>query len=419
VLTVASESDPIATRCEEIRQLLADGLLEKAAQCLTPLWLENTDDNSVIELYAQLMEKCGLNEQAAKTRNLLTPEDRALALFEAAFSLTDARQFAIASMLLKKCDALRPNDPVVNYELGFALMSLSQINQAIVHFEIAHRFLPDFDTTLNLSVCYVLTRQAEKAREYVKKLRTLATTEEEFKEAAHRNAVLNRFESLSRKKNLTPQDWLYILYGGILLRSETKWSDSPDDYKGIAQTLLNVKGLLEGLRHDLEVIEYYNVQSRPLASILSELMEIPLDSYKGPNRPESALLVMDWAVDIVGPHENFIENTGKRLMFAYSLPFSEPLPLVPDIVGYLSTAALMPWNQKTKEDQINSCAESILSRARDLETDPDILKSIQDLVLYYEPKRQQLVLSNPSHFPERPEYSAEVAIPSESRSDAT
>jgi tetratricopeptide (TPR) repeat protein len=318
------------------------------------------------------------------------------------------RQFELAAMLLSQCDALRPDDPVVNYELGFALMTLARFDAAVKHFEKALSISPDFDTTLNLSVCYVLTRDMPKAREQTNHLITLANEDDELKEVAHRKVVLKRLETLANKKVLSAQDWLFILYGSVLLRPNRKANGKSEEIRDIAETLLIVKGFVEGMHGEIETIEYYNTQSRPLARALSELMEIPLEPYKGPSRPEKALLVMDWATHIIGPHESFVDNLGKRIIFAYGLANTEPLPLVPDIAAVLSDDALMPWNDRLKEDKIEAFYSKIFYKARDLENDPDVLKEIQDLILYYEPKQEQLVFNNPNHFPERPEYSAEI-----------
>jgi Flp pilus assembly protein TadD len=411
--TVSQEGEletKLEAKLEKVRVLLADGMLENASLELTQLWLKHPEEKSVIELYAQMMHESGRAEQANKVRSLLSVEIEkpALTFFEAGFSLIDARQFELAAMLLSQCDSLNPDDPVVNYELGFALMTLARFDSAVERFEKALAVAPDFDTTLNLSVCYVLTRDLKKAQEQTSHLIALATEEEELKEVAHRKVVLKRLESFANKKVLSGQDWLFILYGGILLRPNRKPDGKQEEIKGIAETLLIAKGFLEGMHGEIETIEYYNTQSRPLARALSDLMEIPLEPYKGPSRPEKALLVMDWATDIIGPHESFVDNQGKRIIFAYGLPGSEPLPLVPDIASMLSDNPLMPWDDRLKEDKIESFYSKIFDKARDLENDPDVLKEIQDLILYYEPKREQLVFNNPQHFPQRPEYSAEI-----------
>jgi len=427
----ANSDDELSTA----RHLIADGMYEGAERLLSQLWLKDRDNLEIISTYMILMKECGRSEQAAKIKKLLqllagvSPDGRdqdtgesgdgfdqdeideekrlPYAYFEAGFSLIDARQFELAIMLLNTCNELQPNDPIVNYELGFALMSLSRFKEAILHFEDALKITADFDTVLNLSVCHVLTRNLGRAKELTVRLTGLASDSDETREANHRKTVLKRLELLSAKKTLNTQDWLFILYGGILL-SQKEHKGKVEEHKDIAEILLLLKGLLEGLRLEVEIIEYYNAQSRPLAKIFSELMELPMDSYKGPNRPENCLLIMDWATDLIGPHEAFIDNSEKRIIFAYALSNSEPLPVMPDIVGCLVDEPLMPWEPKTREETLQNLCLKITNKARDLEADPDIITAIQDLISYFESKKRDIVIHNPKFFPERPEYSAEI-----------
>ena len=118
---------------------------------------------------------------------------------------------------------------------------------------------------------------------------------------------------------------------------------------------------------------------------------------------------MDWASDIIGPHESFIDNSDKRLIFAYGLPSTEPLPLVPDINAYLCGSNLIPWSDLSKVDAERHY-EKILDKARNLESDPDVIKAIEDLLIYFEPRKKELVMGNSEHFPDRPEYSAEIPV---------
>jgi Flp pilus assembly protein TadD len=429
----ASSGEQPENEMEKARRLIADGMYEDADAVLSKLWLAEPANIEVISTYMLLMNECGRTEQAKKLKKLLQlmtgaeppsglaaiaeaddayddlEEEKHLpyAYFEAGFALIDARHFELAIMLLRKCNELQPNDPTVKYELGFALMALGKVPDAIKEFEDAYRISPDFDTVLNLSVCFALTRNLTKAKELTSRLSSLARDSDEIREVNHRKMVLKRLEGLSAKKKLSTQDWLYALYGGVLL-SQKNHKQEAEAHKSIAEILLLLKGLLEGLSQEVEIIEYYNTQSRPLAKIFSELMELPMDSYKGSNRPEHCLLLMDWATDLIGPHDAFIDNQDNRIIFAYALTRSEPLPLVPDIVGYLVDEPVMPWDQKTREETLQTICMKILDKARDLEADPDILKLNQDLITYFEPKRRELVLKNPKIFLERPEYSAEI-----------
>jgi hypothetical protein len=118
---------------------------------------------------------------------------------------------------------------------------------------------------------------------------------------------------------------------------------------------------------------------------------------------------MNWASDIIGPHQSFIDNSDKRLIFAYGLPGAEPLPLVPDISAYLCSQDLMPWNDVTKADA-DMHFNKILDQARNMESDPEIIKAVEDLLIYFEPRKKDLVMGNSESFPDRPEYSAEIPV---------
>lgn len=440
----------------EARRLLDEGMLEQCLACLKPYWLKHETDTRAIGMFGELMKEAGRNEVARKlirltelldAKSAATPnssstetksstagqsqapdtvqsdgltlassseDDIPYALFEAGFGLIDLRQHELAVMLLERCLKLMPNEPTVNYEIAFSLMSLSRFDEAIAHFKLAMMDSEDFDTILNLSVCYTLTRRIPEAKGMIEKLATLAHGEDEQRELNHRKIVLKRLELLGNKQTLTPRDWEFVLYGGILLRTGEAHAHKKEDFMSIASTLAILKGVLEGLRIDYEAVEYYNPNARPLARILAQLMEIPCDSYKGPHRPDRALLVMAWATDIIGPHEAFIEHMHTRSIFSYGLTWSEPLPVAPEITGLLADDAVMPW-EESRSESIDDIVAQILERARDLDCDPDILRETQEAVAYYDSKRELLVLNNWTTFPDRPEYTAEVQKPKASK----
>ncbi|CAN5337685.1 hypothetical protein BH10CYA1_BH10CYA1_15990 [soil metagenome] len=434
----------------EARRLLNEGMLEQCLACLKPYWLENESDTRAIGMFGELMKEAGRSEVARKLIRLTelldaksastsadadltatgespapdtvqpqsdgltlasSPEDDIpYALFEAGFGLIDLREHELAVMLLERCLKLMPNEPTVNYEIAFSLMSLSRFDEAIAHFKHAMLDSEDFDTILNLSVCYTLTRRIPEAKEMIAKLAGLAHDEDEQRELNHRKIVLKRLELLGNKQTFTPRDWQFVLYGGIVLRTGDAHTHQKEDCSSIASTLAILKGVLEGLRIEYEAVEYYNPNARPLARILGELMEIPCDSYKGPHRPDRALLIIAWATDIIGPHEAFIEHVHTRSIFSYGLTWNEPLPVAPEITGLLADDAIMPWEEERSES-IDEIVTQILNRARDLDCDPDILREVQEAVAYYDSKRELLVLNNWTTFPDRPEYTAEVQRP--------
>jgi hypothetical protein len=260
-------------------------------------------------------------------------------------------------------------------------------------------------------------------RKIIARLEKLAKDEDEKLELAHRKVVLQRLDKLRWKPELSNRDWLYALYGTVVLRqdSDTTGSDTEplvENYKSIAATMLVAKGVLEGLRHSPEVVEFYSPNSRPLAAVLARLLDVPLESYKGPDRPDRALMVIDWGSEIIGPHEAFSINSANRSIFAYGLSKTEPLPLTPDMVGHFAFGLKLPWSYLDSSQpgavDPESAIPEILERAWDLESNPDIVKAINDTVEYYSDKHDSIVLGN-TRFPQRPEFSAEVPIQKSAR----
>ncbi|MBZ0186697.1 MAG: hypothetical protein K8F91_10645, partial [Candidatus Obscuribacterales bacterium] len=129
-------------RLEEARGLLADGRLDNCLDTLKQLWLAEPSNGEIISLLAELMKQADeiaisdaltnlagkFSDNGESASKISPPElaDCAQESFEAAYRLIDARQFELAAMLLSNCTKAAPDDPTVNYELGFSLMSLSR-----------------------------------------------------------------------------------------------------------------------------------------------------------------------------------------------------------------------------------------------------------------------------------------------------
>lgn len=407
-----SPTDP---ELAEARKLMDEGFVEKAREKISNYWLKKPYDSLAIEMYAEIISDMGWPEAATRLKNLagklhgsITPYKNHQEIFEAGYALVDVRQHELASMLLKEVHRELPADPHINYELGFSLMSLKRFREAKRHFLMAANQQKDFDTLLNLCVCETLERNMEEARSLIAEMTPLAEDEHEKEELAHRRMVLTRMETLKSKKKFNRRDWLYVLYGSILLRPQIKVAEPKEDLSNVAAMLVVLRGLLSGLACDLEGMEYYSLRSRPMTTALGQIMELPFDAYRGPDRPDQVLLLMSWTTDILGPHSVFIENSLKRALFAYGLSTSEPLPVVPDIIGCLCDELVMPWEGKEYSDkEIKALTEKLYARVCDLEADPDLLREAQEAADYYMDKRNLIVLGNTS-FKNRPEYTAEL-----------
>ncbi|MBX9670005.1 MAG: hypothetical protein K2X93_20560 [Candidatus Obscuribacterales bacterium] len=408
------------------RALLKEGHNDASLAELRGYWLDHPNSIEAIELCALVMDEFNraeaaqaltqLKEALSENSEKATLEDHPRAAFAAGYFMISTREYQLAVMLLTSCLASQPLDSTLNYELGFALMTIKKYEDAVEHFLIARKGEDDFDTSCNLAVCYSLLRKVKETKDTIGLLKKLAKTEDEKYELRHREIILKRLERLQRKKSLTERDWLYALYGTVeLLPQDVTTSatikDEKESYRSVASTLLILKGVLEGLSLVPEAIEFYNPYSRPLAAALARLYDIPLESYKGPDRPDHALLVLDWASDIIGPHAVFSGNMSNRSIFAYGLTPNDSLPLVPDIVARFLDNIDLPWSKTDGDDgkpTPEDAIPQILERAWNMESDPEILKIVQETVEYYMDKRELIVINNCAQFPQRAEYTAQV-----------
>lgn len=434
---------------QQVEHLLGEKNYPDALAILRSFWLENPSDTQAIRLLSRLMKSLKKNELSGSLYKLAEPEAMehdVQNLFEAGFKLIDERELQLAVMLLERCINRMPDQATVAYELGFALMALHRFNEAIPHFQKTLEEKQDFDTSLNLTVCFTLTRRMQEAHALVASLEKLASNDDEKGEIEQRKVVLKRLESFQKKEHLTPRDWLYTLYGTLVLSEPNptefhpstklaamdglfadtleKCGSNTPDYKAVAWTLVVLEKLLGELGFEFDVVEFYSPMSRPLAEAMAHIMNLPAKSFRGADSKDRSLMLMCWAPNIIGPHKSFLNNNN-RVLFSYGISTVQPLPLTPDLVGELCTDCQMPWAQSSEEDaneRSNQASidipdayqakamDRILEQVSELESRPEIIQTVQELAAYYSPKRSSLVVGNTRAFPKRPEYTAEVLI---------
>jgi len=432
-----TEPEQYGTLLEQARRLFEMSDLSGSFLLLKEHWLSTPHDVCAVQLVCEIMRKNG-KQDLYKHLKILAQSQEALlnnvqAMFEAGYHFIEEREPELAVMLLQRCAQLEPDQSVIRYELGFALMQLRRFKDAIEQFEELLQHDGDFDTRLNLTVCHSLTRNLKRAKELAKELERLVANPEEKKELALRNWVIKRLEKFDSRNQMGIRDWVYALYGSVLLSDTTpkkldgKARGEAADYPGVASTLIVLNGFLKELGLNFDTIEYYSPMSRPLAEAFGLMLDLPVDIYRGPDRKESALLMMAWASDIIGPHRSFVQHSPRRSIFAYGLTTMAQLPVTPDIIGCLAVDCAMPWTKELEELDTNEvkpktdkqhpmnqiqekATNQILENLRNLESHPALLNQIEELHSYYNTKREWLVLDNAKNFPERPEYTAEIPI---------
>lgn len=430
-------TESFQSRIEKAGALLDDGKFDLCLSTMKSIWLNAPENDEIISLFSRYAKALNQNDLAVALERLADKvkssngiDESPQEVFEAAYHLVGERYFDIGRNLLQKCLDKFPANNTVRYELAFAQMSLGQFQEAILNFEQVVKLEEDFDTVLNLSACYALTRDLKNVENTIRRLEKLASDQEEKIEIAHRKMVLKRLHFMASKKEFNKQDWFFVLYGTILLgykapsQANTNVGPQVDAFdvlvpnhniKAIAGTLAVLKGVLRGLEIEPEAIEYYNTYAKPLAQTEARLFDLTVENYTGPDRPDYALMLMNSADEIVGPHQAFLENCDNRATFAYSLNLDVPLPVTPDIVGHLGQIRL-PWDNdiKMSDDPEHSnkiLAEAmpkILEIASHMENDAEVIGTITDTVLYYNPKLEMLSVQNSQKIPRRPEFTAEI-----------
>lgn len=432
-------TETFQSQIEKAGALLDEGKYDHCLSLMKRAWLADPENAQIISLFSRYAKNLKQEELSTSLDHLLEVrkagskfEEYPQELFEAAYHLVGQRHFEIGRILLERCLLKVPANNTVRYELAFAQMSLGDYTNAISNFEQVCKIEEDFDTVLNLSACYALIRDTKKVEASIKKLEKLAYQEDEKVEIEHRKLILKRLNFLSNKKLFNKQDWFFVLYGTILLgykpqaRANTNVGPIVDafdvlipshNFKAIAGTLAVLKGVLRGLELEPEGIEYYNSHAKPLAQVEARIFELPCDIYAGPDRPDYAVMIMNNAEEIIGPHQSFMENQDNRGTFAYSLNLDMPLPVTPDIVGHLGPVRF-PWEQdesmrsEFEDDQTDRLLEEampkILEIACNLENDAEVIGTVTDTVLYYTEKRELLALQNAASIPRRPEFTAEI-----------
>ncbi len=402
-----TDTTDAASGLVEAQRCFKDKKYDACFLCLKSYWLKNLNDVEAVKLFSELMKALEHKDLAESFAALCTEEgkltDDPKLLFETGYRLIDTRQYELAGLLLKRCAEIVPDDPALNYELGFVLMVQKKFGEAIPYLEMSFAHEMTFDTALNLSACFALCRRINDARGLMARMTSLAETEEEKAAIAEQENTLKRLEHFAGQADLDIRDWAYALYGCIVLENIADKEDQ--DYDAVARTMVLLRGIVEPHK-DFTTIEYFNLKARPLAECLAKMLGLPVQSYKGPGQAGKALTIIANGDDMIGPHRSFVSHGDERALFVYSLG-AEPLPLVMELVGKLPEAAL-PWDNENGLSEFKANSEKLLQAVAKFTGNEELEDKRQRLATYYQKKNALLLWCNAKTYPVRPQYTAEI-----------
>jgi hypothetical protein len=222
------------------------------------------------------------------------------------------------------------------------------------------------------------------------------------------------------------RDWFFILYGGLLLEDLSLSGIAHADTAGsemskVAEAVLSMRGAMDAVGMEFDMIEYHSHSARPLAEALGRLLDLPVEAISDFSRLDRTLLVIAWGEELIDSFRMLTRNDGYRVLFAYGIPNNSPLPITPDIVAHLQPVCDLPWHQELLEyhasdrgalslpdEAMAALVDQLLIRCSALESNPNFIRHTADLADYFSPKKKLLIVGNQENIAERPEYTAEV-----------
>ncbi len=330
------------------------------------------------------------------------------------YELINLNDYEIAIIFLQDLLKVLPDDIFLNYEYGFVLLLTGEYRQSMHYFEKVLNKEKSFDTVLNLIIGNIYLLNMDKLTIYQNLLKELASNPDERTELANVNKIILRLQEYPSLKNIKNyRDWLYILYGNILLVDFKSDKAMFNEYKpNLVEILTHIyilKRFFEALNISLELFEYFDEDSHILAQLFALIFELPVEKVSTEIKNAKNMLIVSNPHKITEVYHNYNKINNNQIIYFYSLPFSSALPIIPAVVNCITDKLNLPFTQisyGTKE------YHDLMIKAQDLvnniETDCNSAIKIQQLIEYYELRQPNLILENQDIFKDYVQYHGEL-----------
>ncbi len=322
--------------------------------------LHRDDDrlNRLLGLAAAVAEAMGIEamRQACSAARALRPG----ALYDAAYELVEVGLSELAVPVLRRVDLEDPGQASVVSELAVALERIGRSDQAR-DLLLAHPALLD-DFWLRYLLCFnaVVAGDLDTARTQLVELQVEPDIEGSDIVVGRIHAMLRRSERLAGTCSLDFRDlrgWHYVINGSLLLEL-SPWGfdqgmagryaflqDSPASMRDSLCALLTA--LAAWSRPLAQVVELPERGSRITARALGRLAGLPVVPWKPGVRGQVV------AYDIAQlPGELLVElrDRGDTLLYARAACWTQPPPIVPELIGLLHQSLIPPWGELIRSD---------------------------------------------------------------------
>ncbi len=330
------------------------------------------------------------------------------------YALINLNDYEVAVIFLQDLLKELPDDIFLNYEYGFVSLLTGKYSQAVNFFEKVLNQEKSFDTVLNLIIGNIYLFNMDKLTIYLNLLKELALNPDEKTELANVNKITLRLQEYTNLKNIKNyRDWLYILYGNILLvdfkLDKAKFNEYEPNLVEILTHIYILKRFFEALNISLELFEYFDDDSHILAQLFALIFELPVEKVSTEIKNAKCMLIVSNPHKIKEVYHNYTKINNNQIIYFYSLPFSSALPIIPAIVNCITDKLNLPFAQigyGTKE--YNDLMIKAKDMINNIETDCDSALKIQQLIEYYELRQPNLILENQDVFKDYVQYHGEL-----------
>jgi tetratricopeptide (TPR) repeat protein len=273
-----------------------------------------------------------------------------LAYFNLGYIQVELERYDDALDTFHRCLSLDPNDSATHFEIGLIHYARGNYSEALTHLQLPLSSYPSDWEIHNLTgKCYLGMRRYEEAMNSFGRALLLANSPQAQVELLDNINTVERYREF--RSLTTVKDQLYAQEGVVYLGSAqddglhvSEVQDFHFTYPDIGTTLQRMIALIKSSRWSFTAIVCADTLTRPLASALAHLLEIPQRTVEQLGPDDRALLLI-----AVAREAELLLLTIQRLpcpatAFCLGLNWLRHSKVLPDLIGITAHGACsVPW----------------------------------------------------------------------------
>jgi tetratricopeptide (TPR) repeat protein len=328
-----------------------------------------------------------------------------LSYFNLGYVLVELERYEEALEAFQRCLQLEPDDSATHYEIGFIHFSQGEFRAALDHLQRPlHSYPEDWEVHNLLGKCYLGLRRYDEALAGFGHALMLARTTAAQAELIDNIATVERhreFRNLnSTKDQLYAQDG--VVYLGSAQDDGLKAAEVQDyhfTYPDIGTTIQRLIALCQSYRWHFSVVVAVDKLAEPLASALSQLLNLPLRPIADLRDDDSALLVLAVAREAELLLLTIERAPCSTIAFCLGLNWLRHSRIFPELIGIAARGSCtVPWEPELRrlradgapQDQLATCITNATRQILQAVQETPLDTNLPSQVRYYTRKHRRL-----------------------------